>query len=65
MWAVSRLENWKQMMSIHVIGESDIDNFLLLQRIRDFVVVDALYKSTFTYFFDNLRQKTKVGDGSI
>ena len=53
------------MMSIHVIGESDIDNFLLLQRIRDFVVVDALYKSTFTYFFDNLRQKTKVGDGSI
>jgi len=42
MWAVSRLKNWKQMMSIHVIRESDIDNFL-----------------------DNLRQKTKVGDGSI
>ena len=26
-------------MSIHVIGESDIDNFLLLQRIRDFLLL--------------------------
>jgi len=27
-WAVSRLKKWKQMMSIHVIKESDINNFL-------------------------------------
>jgi len=25
---VSKLKNWKQMMSIHVISEYDIDNFI-------------------------------------